>query len=271
MTGHLSIGEFSTATWLSPKALRIYDSNGLLSPNSVDPVTGYRRYSRDQVNTARLISMLRRIDMSLVEIGDLLTLPAHDRAEMIARHREAASVEHDRRQTLARFLEHAVDRGSLDGDEQPPVPGYDVKSRRSPRLPVLTSTRHTSAKELPEVIHTCADRLIALASDRGGIAGPLFVIYHGQVGWESDGPIEICVPIRHSERAHRVESAQTQLFTPVRRADVQFPRILGAFDAVATRAKQLGLTRSGPPREFYAPFTAGQVPDCEVVLPVHAD
>lgn len=28
----MTIGEFATVTWLSPKALRLYDHNGLLSP-----------------------------------------------------------------------------------------------------------------------------------------------------------------------------------------------------------------------------------------------
>lgn len=65
MADLLTIGEFATATWLSSKALRLYDRRGLLSPDSVDPINGYRKYSPSQIETARLISMLRRIGMSL--------------------------------------------------------------------------------------------------------------------------------------------------------------------------------------------------------------
>ena len=72
MTERMTIGEFATATWLSPKALRLYDRKGLLRPDSVDPDSGYRRYRPDQVETARLITLLRRIDMPLEEIGALL-------------------------------------------------------------------------------------------------------------------------------------------------------------------------------------------------------
>jgi PPM family protein phosphatase len=39
----MTSGEFARASRLSPKALRLYDELGLLSPAEVDPVTGYRR------------------------------------------------------------------------------------------------------------------------------------------------------------------------------------------------------------------------------------
>ncbi|WP_232818138.1 MULTISPECIES: MerR family DNA-binding transcriptional regulator [Kocuria] len=40
MADLMTIGEFAAATWLSPKALRLYDRNGLLSPDAVDPFNG---------------------------------------------------------------------------------------------------------------------------------------------------------------------------------------------------------------------------------------
>ena len=36
---HLTIGEFARRSLLSPKALRLYDRQGLLVPAEVDPVT----------------------------------------------------------------------------------------------------------------------------------------------------------------------------------------------------------------------------------------
>jgi protein phosphatase len=41
----LTIGTFAKASRLSPKALRLYDELGLLTPARVDPVTGYRLYA----------------------------------------------------------------------------------------------------------------------------------------------------------------------------------------------------------------------------------
>lgn len=59
----MTIGEFAARTRLSPKALRLYDRLGLLPSALTDPVSGYRRYRQDQVQIARLIAQLRRIDM----------------------------------------------------------------------------------------------------------------------------------------------------------------------------------------------------------------
>lgn len=268
MTRLMTIGEFATATWLSAKALRHYDSKGLLSPDAVDPFTRNRKYTARQIYAARLITLLRRIDMPLEDIREVLDHPVEDQAAMIARFREREDDLHARRRSLATFLEHAVVQRSLDGGGQPGESRFELGVRRVPETPILSSTRHTSARELPAIIHDTAQKLFALAEDRGGAQGGLVVIYHGQVGWESDGPIEVSVPIRDHEQAHRIEPAHEQIFTHVPAEDVQFPRILTAFEAVQARATQLGYAPAGPPREIYAAPESGRPTGCEVALPV---
>lgn len=59
----MTIGEFARLSHLSIKALRLYDSMGLLKPASVDEESGYRYYLPSQVEPARLISLLRRLEM----------------------------------------------------------------------------------------------------------------------------------------------------------------------------------------------------------------
>lgn len=264
----MTIGEFAAATWLSPKALRLYDQKSLLSPGTVDPHSGYRKYSPAQMEAARLITLLRRIDMPLAQISELLGASPEERAAQLARYREREAEQHARRQSLARFIEHAVSSGSMEGDGQPGVSKFEVATRKVPEVALLASTRHTLAKELPDVIQDNATRLFSLAEDRGGSTDLLIVIYHGQVGWESDGPIEVCVPVKGHDRAHRVEPEHQELFTRVLAEDVQFPRILAAFEAVRLRAAQLGLKPVGSPREIYEPVAEGEMPRCEVALPV---
>lgn len=264
----MTIGEFATATWLSPKALRLYDKQGLLSPDTVDPYSGYRRYSPTQVETARLITMLRRIGMPLELIGELLASSPQVQVERVARFREREAEQHARRQSLARFIEHVVGTGTLESQTQPGLSKFEVGIRTVPEAPFLTAIRHTSAKNLPEVIRDNATDLFGLAGQRGGPSGQLIVVYHGQVGWESDGPIEVCVPIATYDRAHRIEPGHRELFTRVLAEDVQFPRILEAFEAVKQRAAQLGFTPTGPPREVYDQVVEGGMPSCEVALPI---
>ena len=68
----LPIGRFARLTGLTIGALRHYDEAGVLEPADVDPATGYRRYRRDQVATARAVAALRDLELSLPAIRALL-------------------------------------------------------------------------------------------------------------------------------------------------------------------------------------------------------
>ena len=73
MPSALAIGDFSRATHLNIKALRHYHRIGLLEPAQVDPFTGHRRYSTDQIPTAQVIRRFRALDMPLEEIHAVIT------------------------------------------------------------------------------------------------------------------------------------------------------------------------------------------------------
>ncbi|WP_203714968.1 MerR family transcriptional regulator, partial [Asanoa siamensis] len=74
----MTIGRFAHASGLTIKALRFYDENGLLEPRSVDPETGYRRYSGGQLRRAAMIKVLRQMGMSLAQVREVVDNP--DRA-----------------------------------------------------------------------------------------------------------------------------------------------------------------------------------------------
>jgi DNA-binding transcriptional MerR regulator len=86
----LGPAEFSAATGLSVKALCLYDERGLLVPARVDPITGYRRYTEDQITTAGRIALLRRAGIGLADIERFLAAPA---ATMIDRWRADLAAE----------------------------------------------------------------------------------------------------------------------------------------------------------------------------------
>ena len=75
MPASLAIGDFSRATHLSVKTLRHYHRIGLLEPADVDPDTGYRRYTTEQIPTAQVIRRFRDLDMPLEEIHAVLDAP----------------------------------------------------------------------------------------------------------------------------------------------------------------------------------------------------
>ena len=68
----LKIGEFSSLSQVSIKALHIYDERGLLRPEHVDKFTGYRFYSLQQLPRAHRIMALKGLGLSLDQIGFII-------------------------------------------------------------------------------------------------------------------------------------------------------------------------------------------------------
>ena len=74
----ISIGEFARRSRLSLKALRLYDDLGVLVPARVDQVSGYRYYDTAQLDEARLVVMLRQLQLPLAAIKELLACDPAD-------------------------------------------------------------------------------------------------------------------------------------------------------------------------------------------------
>ncbi|WP_205710921.1 MerR family transcriptional regulator [Isoptericola sp. BMS4] len=243
----LSIGEFSRVTWLSPKALRLYERRGLLLPDVVDAYTGYRYYRPSQAERARTIALLRRVGMPLERIGAILDASEGERRGLVAAYRTEMIRAHDRAVAL---LDGLADGPPAATDEGPPVRARDVPARA-----FVAGTVRTTAADLPGHVERVAAALAQRAGAATDRSQPLVVVYHGEVSWESDGPVEVQVPVGHgaesADAADGVEPAGTELYVDVPYAEVQFPTILRSFDAVRRAAAGPGRRPSGAPRELY--------------------
>ncbi|MFJ6750769.1 MerR family transcriptional regulator [Streptomyces sp. NPDC091266] len=102
--GLLTIGEFARAARLSPKALRLYDELGLLTPARVDPFNGYRLYAPAQLERARLVAWLRRLGMPLARIREVGELDPGAAAAAVAAYWAQVESDTAARRDLAAFL-----------------------------------------------------------------------------------------------------------------------------------------------------------------------
>lgn len=75
MPASLTIGDFSRATHLTVKTLRHYHRIRLLEPADIDPDTGYRRYTTEQIPAAQVIRRFRDLNMPLEQIHAVLHAP----------------------------------------------------------------------------------------------------------------------------------------------------------------------------------------------------
>lgn len=177
------IGEFAELVGLSIPQLRRYDRLQLLTPAGRSNA-GYRYYSSSQTGTARIIALLRSLDMPIADIRRILTGSDEDeRRKLIATHRARLET----RLEEVHALLNAVD--ALTKKDHPVVnTRTDLSAwlHVMPRLPVSDMDRSIAYYE--EVLgfrlawRTTDGSLAALAS--GDVE--LFLL----VPWTGDSPIQ---------------------------------------------------------------------------------
>jgi DNA-binding transcriptional MerR regulator len=199
----VSIGEFARRSRLSLKALRLYDELGVLVPARVDQASGYRYYDVGQVDEARLVVMLRQLQLPLAAVKEMLACDRADAAARIAEHWRGAEAAHDARRDLADYL---VSR--LSGKR--PVM-YEVATRAMPERSLLCLKRNVDEQGQ----WAFGKEFIAILRERPlpkieGREGAFFCIHWGQVSADSDGPIEWCRPVPQTE-AHALAEHYSEL------------------------------------------------------------
>jgi DNA-binding transcriptional MerR regulator len=101
----LPIGRFARLAGLSVGALRHYDELDLLRPADVDRFTGYRRYRRGQLDTARTIARLRDLEMPIDEIRELIASDdPEERQRRLAIHRGRVEARTSRLQRILHIV-----------------------------------------------------------------------------------------------------------------------------------------------------------------------
>ncbi|TDC20795.1 MerR family transcriptional regulator [Streptomyces sp. 8K308] len=82
----MSIGAFARRVGVAPSALRFYDDCGLLRPDRVDPVTGYRYYAPEQEARGVLVRRLRDAGLPLVDAAVVLDGEAEEARATLHAH-----------------------------------------------------------------------------------------------------------------------------------------------------------------------------------------
>jgi DNA-binding transcriptional MerR regulator len=113
------IGEFSKLSNISVRSLRHYESLELLSLRKIDPVSGYRYYTVDQLDPAKKIRMLREMDFSLYSIKGLLNTSDPNMAWQYFELRQMEAEEelqaiHHKKEMLRLVLEDRGKNNSID-------------------------------------------------------------------------------------------------------------------------------------------------------------
>ena len=249
----LSIGAFASMTRLSIKALRLYDQLDLLQPRHVDSQSGYRFYKQDQIQPARMIRIMRDMDMPLALIRQVLDALETSLAEAESLAWEYASMRKRQAEQINAQVQTFI---QIIRQEVSPM-SLEVNVKTIPTQQVLSITKRVKVNKLDDTIRTSLDALYGMVKEQHAEAvdAPLG-IYHGSINEQEDGPIEICLPVsgeisaKGNAEVKQLEGGKAACVTMLG-AQCDFPIILGAYDAAADWINKNGYQMAEPPREVW--------------------
>ena len=108
-SGLFQIGDVAKMFSLSVGTLRHYEKIGLLSPEYIDPETGYRYYSTRQFECLNTIRYLRVLDTPLEQIADFLKNREVDHIqELLRQQKEAVRSKQRELEIIERKIDHRL-------------------------------------------------------------------------------------------------------------------------------------------------------------------
>jgi DNA-binding transcriptional MerR regulator len=244
--GSLTIGDFSRATHLSIKTLRYYHRVSLLEPARVDPDTGYRQYTTDQIPVAQVIRRFRDLDMPVEQIQAVLRAP-----DLPARNRLISAHLENLEQGLARTQQAVASLRDLLADPSAVAP---VSHRRVAATTAAAITAVVGPGDLLPWFQGALGELHATLAARGlSASGPAGGVYATELFTEEHGEATVFVPTVTEVHALgrvvplTVPAAELAVIThPGSHADVD-----RAYGALAAYVSSHALRVDGPIREYY--------------------
>jgi DNA-binding transcriptional MerR regulator len=237
----LAIGEFSRVTHLSVRTLRRYHDAGLLEPATVDPASGYRYYSADQIPTAQVIHRLRELDVPLPDVRRILRSPdPGTRATLVSDHLRRLESELDRTRAAVTSLRRLL---------RPEPAPLDVELRA---VPATTAAAVEDDVEYGHVLDWYAGamaELDAVVKEPTGVPGGL---YDNALFETGRGHLLVYRPTPQPPRAGRVHPVTLPA------AELAVTTHSGEHDDIDVTYGELGawvtrnaLVVAGPVREAY--------------------
>jgi len=251
----LRIGAVARLLGVSTRTLRHYHAVGVLSPAQVDPRTGYRGYSLEQVDLAQRVIAIRQLGVSLAAIQGLLAGPRPEAAiaEVLVAHKRLLERQRTAIEGQLTMLDLEIRRAEQSAAARP----FVVK-----RIPSRwTMSLRRQVRTYPE-----ADDLLATLRR---MAGSVSDVTPGFI-WHSCRPMEQAIdcealllldrePRRPGVSVRQIPSELVVSFAHTG-SDGELPRI---YDELRSWSSSIGAPIRGPLRELYWEETGARVTEVQ--------
>ncbi|GAA5514113.1 hypothetical protein Dcar01_02865 [Deinococcus carri] len=185
----LSIGQFASLVGLSVSALRFYADSGILLPAQIDQDSGYRYYTPEQIPLGQRVADLRKLDLPLNELNDLLSGSPEQATTILERHERRLVEQFQRKRELL------LEVGELLNGRRV-LPSVEVRYRRWPSQHVLSLTMNAEAESFNTQYRQSVWALHQHAQTAGvRVQGMDFGLYHAQEYFSGPLQTEVCLPV----------------------------------------------------------------------------
>lgn len=242
-----SIGEFSRIAGLTVKALRLYHEKGILVPHTVDEASGYRYYTHEDAEKARLIKDLRDMEISLSDIEFIFSRESSNEDIL-------ATLENQKNHLSEKVSNYSKIIAALE---------IAVAAEREALMALQQSSFEVEEKNL-------GDQLIAGIRYKGqyGECGKYFGQIGKKMGWlicgkpfnlyydcgskEDGADIETCMPVR---KMKEVEGISVRALPGGKCISLihkgPYDQLGRSYEKITAYAKEKGYTLLIPSREIY--------------------
>lgn len=158
---------------------------------------------------------------------------------------------------------------------------YQTETRTVPERTLLAISRHLHADETGAFFDDVFARLRSAAPGVAGIAGCPFLVFYGEVSEDSDGPMELCRPVVPGSTLAsgpdmagvqmRVDPAHDEIFVRLSLAEMGWPAIVPAVDALRGAVREQLREPAGPLRQVLIADQRSATPDtpvCDLSFPL---
>lgn len=239
------ISDFARLGQVSVRRLRHYDASGLLLPDHVDPSSGYRSYSPEQLHVLNRLVALKDLGFSLDQVRRILSEPVGvDELRGMLRLR-GAELEEEARAVNTR-LAAVESRLKMIENQNTVSPDYVVKTIPAIRLAARTATLDPGA--LSERIGPMFDAVAAgLRHIPGSLATPIATYAETEAGTEV--VVGYVYADQPPEAAETVDLPQAQAVCGVHLGSMS--HIGESWQALHRWVVENGYSYAGPCRELY--------------------
>lgn len=242
----MTIGDFSRASHLSVKTLRHYHEVGLLEPSEVDPDTGYRYYSEDQLPLAQVIRRLRGLQMPVPDVkAVVVAADAETRNRLIVEHLDRLEEELARTRNAVGELRDLLER---------PATPRPIELRSVPATPAAGIGAVVDREDVLDWWRGALGELTATVRAQGlELTGPSGGTYGSELFQHGRGQATVFIPVHG---AVRPVGRVVELVVPA--AELAVIRHRGSLEGIDLTYAELGahvmkheIGIDGPLRESY--------------------